>query len=58
MSLHRQIKLNVLNNPVAISIPSNAMLMRKDLIDLFHNNAFSIDVDVRPYFTPSSTSPF
>ncbi|KDR65934.1 hypothetical protein GALMADRAFT_1215061 [Galerina marginata CBS 339.88] len=28
-------------------IPSNAILMRNDLIDAFHDNAFGIDVDVR-----------
>jgi hypothetical protein len=26
------------------------MLMRKDLIAAFHDNAFGIDVDVRPSF--------
>jgi len=32
-------------DPSAISNPSNAMLMRKDLIAAFHDNAFGIDVD-------------
>jgi len=32
------------------------MLMRKDMIAAFHDNAFGIDVDVRPSFTPSLTS--
>jgi len=31
------------------------MLMRKDLIAAFHDNAFGIDVDVCPGFTPCST---
>jgi len=41
-------------NHSAISKSFNAMLMRKDLIAAFHNNAFGIDVDVRPSFTPFS----
>ena len=28
-------------------IPSNAMLMQRDLISAFHDNAFGVDVDVR-----------
>jgi len=43
-------------NHSAISKPPNAMLMRKDMIAAFHDNAFGIDVDVRPSFTPSLTS--
>ena len=38
-------------NHSATSKPSNAMLMRKDLIAAFHDNAFGIDVDVCPSFT-------
>ena len=39
------------DNHSGISKPSNAMLMRKDLLAAFHDNAFGIDVDVRPNFT-------
>ncbi|KAF8892781.1 hypothetical protein CPB84DRAFT_1783516 [Gymnopilus junonius] len=33
------------NNPKAMCIPSNAMLISKDLVSAFLNNAFGIDVD-------------
>lgn len=30
-----------------LETPSNAVLMHKDLIPLFNDNAFSVDIDVR-----------